>query len=100
MEKSKSLSKKDKANHKNELFNRIVSSGFFYYAVLLIDDFEISLFCGEVGEIEDVMLDEEDKDSYLLTFLNFENGENEFARILVKKEHLLPLFSFDPALYK
>lgn len=28
------------------------------------------------------------------------NFVNEFFRILVKKEHLLPLFSFDPALYE
>jgi hypothetical protein len=28
------------------------------------------------------------------------NLVNEFSRILVKKEHLLPLFSFDPALYE
>jgi hypothetical protein len=62
------LSKKDKANHRNKFFDCIVSSGFFYYAVLLIDDFEIPLFCGEVGEIKDVMIDKKDKDSYLLTF--------------------------------
>ena len=78
MEKSKSLNKKDKADQRNEIFDRIVNSGLFCYAALLIDNLDVPLFCGQVGQIEDVMLDEKDKDSYLLTFIDFENGENEF----------------------
>src|SRR6476646_271263 len=100
MKKSKLLSKKDKADSKNELFDRIVNSGFFCYAALLIDNLEIPLFSGQVGEIQDVMIDEKHKNSYLVAFIDFENGENEFAYCYIKKEHLLPLFSFNSAVYE
>jgi hypothetical protein len=100
MEKSQPLSKKAKADYRNKLFDRIVNSRLFCYTALLIDNLETPLFCDQVGEIENVMIDEEDKDSYLLTFIDFKKGENEFAPCLVKKEHVLLLFSFDPALYE
>jgi hypothetical protein len=77
MEKSQPLSKKAKADYRNKLFDRIVNSRLFCYTVLLIDNLETPLFCDQVGEIENAMIDEEDKNFYLLPFLDFENGEND-----------------------
>ena len=90
-------------NVRNELLDCIVKSGIECYTALLIDiviDPANHLFCGQVGKIENVILDKEDQDCYLLTFIDYKKGQNEFAQCLVKKETLLPLFCFDPETYE
>ena len=87
----------EKQDFRNELFEFIVNSNVVYYAALLIDIPEENLFCGQIGEIQRVILDEDtEKNSYFLTFIDFENGQNEIIDCVVKKQDLLPLFSFDP----
>ena len=98
--KSQPLNKRDKReNNRNKLFDYLVNTKTFCYAALLIDYPAKNLFCGQIGEIESVILDEKDKDSYLLTFIDYDHERERFAYCLVKKKHLLPLFSFDPLEY-
>lgn len=87
-------------NNRNKLFDYLVNTKIFCYAALLVDYPEKNLFCGQIGEIESVIIDEKDKDSYLLTFIDYDHEKQGFAYCLVKKKHLLPLFSFDPTKYE
>jgi hypothetical protein len=95
------LNKRDKReNNRNKLFDYLVNTKTFCYAALLVDYPAKNLFCGQIGEIESVILDDEkDQDSYLLTFIDYDHEKQRFAHGLVKKKHLLPLFSFDPIKY-
>lgn len=101
MKQSKISNKKDKADYRNELFDFIVANGFECYVALCIDYPENNLFCGQVGEIEHVIIEEPDTDSYLVTFIDYKHRkQEEITQCLVKKEHLLPLFCFDPNTYE
>lgn len=90
--------------HRNELFDRIVYSGMSCYAALRKDFFKenyfrYNLFCGQVGEIENV-ISQKNKKCYLVTFTDYKNNENEYAHCLIEKKDLLPLFCFDPITYE
>ena len=86
--------------NRNKLFDSLVNTKIFFYAALLTDYPDAQLFCGQIGDIESVIIDEEDTDSYLLTFIDYDHERQEIAQCLVKKKHLLPLFSFDPIKYE
>ena len=83
---------------RNDLFDRIVNKGIECYAALLVDivnEPTRRLFRGQVGKIENVILnDEEEKHYYLVIFIDYEKDRDEFNRCLVEKENLLPLFCF------
>lgn len=85
-----------KKKYRDALFDSIVNSEFFCYAALRVDYSEENLFCGQVGEIQRVMIDDTHKDSYYLIFTDYQNNEKQFAYCFVKKEHLFPLFYLDP----
>ena len=71
------------------------------YAALLKDESEQNLFCGQVGEVQDVIIaNNPEKDCCFLTFIDFDNDEHYITNCVVKKENLLPLFSFDPTRYE
>jgi hypothetical protein len=83
--------------YRNALFDAIFNSGISYYAALLTDQPERNLFCGQIGEIQNVILDKNTKkNSSFLKFIDFDNDQDEITNFVVKKENLLPLFSFDP----
>lgn len=83
--------------YRNVLFDAIFNTGISYCAALLTDQLDINLFCGQIGEIQPVILDKNtEKNSFFLQFIDFENDEQEITSVVVKKENLLPLFSFDP----
>lgn len=83
--------------YRNALFDAIFNSGISYYAALLTDQLERNLFCGQIGEIQHVILDKNtEKNSFFLKFIDFDNDQDEITNFVVKKENLLPLFSFDP----
>lgn len=93
-----------KENHRNELFDRLAYNQITCYAALRKDFvkenyFRYNLFCGQVGEIQNV-ISKKNKDSYLVTFTDYKNNENEYADCLIKKKDLLPLFYFSPAIYQ
>ena len=96
--------KYSKKKIRNDLFDRIVKRGIEWYAALLVDivnEPTRRLFRGQVGKIENVILnDEEEKHYYLVIFIDYEKDRDEFNRCLVEKENLLPLFCFDPDTYK
>lgn len=89
-----------KENDRNQLFDYLVNTKIYLYAALLVDYPENNILCGQIGEIESVRIEEKNKDSYLVTFIDYENEREEIAQCLVKKKHLLPLFSFDPTEYE
>jgi hypothetical protein len=91
-------------NYRNELFDRIVYSGMSCYAALRKDFvktkyFRYNLFCGQVGEIENV-ISQKNKDCYLVTFTDYKNNGDDYARCFIEKKYLLPLFCFYPTIYK
>jgi hypothetical protein len=91
-----------KTVYRNELFDRIVATGMEFYVALLIDnppyDPLNNLFCGNVGEINnDVIMENENKDCYYVSFIDCNNKEENFSDCVVNKKYLLPLFCFDPA---
>jgi hypothetical protein len=73
----------------------MVTNGICCYVALLIDYPEKNLFCGQVGEIQHVQIDQ-NENFYFLIFIDFQNNENNFAYCVVEKNYLLPLFSSDP----
>ncbi len=82
---------------RTQLLDLMVENGLSAVA-LLQDDDENKLFRGQVGHIQDVVLDkEEEKNFYYLEFTDFENENDTFCYCLVKK-NLLPLFSVYPPL--
>jgi hypothetical protein len=81
--------------YRNELFGFIINTGIYFHATLLVDYANENLVCGQVGEIQDVIIDK-NENSYYLIFTDFQSTEGPFAYCLVKKKHLLPLFYFDP----
>jgi hypothetical protein len=91
-------------NLRNELFDRIAYSGMSCYAALRKDFvkekyFRYNIFCGQVAEIENV-ISQKNKECYVLTFTDYKNNENEYAHCVIEKKYLLPLFCFDPTIYK
>lgn len=98
------FSKERKEKIRDELFDRIVNSGINCYVALRQDFvkenyFHYNLFCGQVAEIENVIL-EKNKKWYSLSFKDYKNNENEYAHCLIEKKDLLPLFCFHPDYYK
>lgn len=94
-----------KTVYRNELFDRIVATGMEFYVALLIDnppyDPLNNLFCGNVGEINnDVIMENENKDCYYVSFIDCNNKEENFSECVVNKKCLLPLFCFGPATYE
>ena len=83
--------------YRNKLLDCIFDNHASYYAALLVDYPQENLFCGQIGETQQVKLDETEKDCYFVNFIDFENNEAGINMCLIKKKHLLPLFSFDPA---
>lgn len=88
---------------RNDLFDRIINSGIECYAALRIDvgnQLSTRLFRGQVGKIENVILNNEEKKHYYsLVFIDYKKDRDVFNQCLVKKENLLPLFCFDPEKY-
>jgi hypothetical protein len=90
-------------NVRDEIFDSIVNSGIECYVALRTDILNkprIHLFRGQVGTIERVLLEDENQHCYLVIFIDYKKDHDEFYRCLVKKENLLPLFCFDPDIYK
>jgi len=86
---------------RNILFDLIVESGLECYVALLVDiDIDLTnkkhLFCGQVGKIEKIVPEQETEGYYLVTFLDYKKDQETYYGGYVKKENLLPLFSFDP----
>ena len=90
------LSPDEKKNYRNELFDRIINSGYICYAALLVDYSKKNLFCGQIGEIQRVRIEKKNENSYYLIFTDYTNREKQFAYCFVKKQDLLPLFYSDP----
>lgn len=92
-----------KTDFRNELFDRLVVSEMELYVALLIDnppnDPQNNLFCGNVGEINPVVMEGTVKDYYDVSFINYKDNEDEFSRCCVNKKNLLPLFCFNPMTY-
>lgn len=83
---------------RNNLLDAMFDSGIVKYAALLKDESEKNLFCGQVGEVQDVTIaNNPEKNCCFLTFIDFDNNGHDITNCVVKKENLLPLFSFDPA---
>lgn len=90
-----------KKNYRNRLLDAMFDSRIVQYAALLKDESEQNLFCGQVGEVQDVIIaNNPEKDCCFLTFIDFDNDEHYITNCVVKKENLLPLFSFDPTRYE
>lgn len=88
-----------KKKFRNALLDSMFNSGIVKYAALLKDESEHNLFCGQVGEVQDVTIataKNPEKDCCFLTFIDFDNNGHDITNCVVKKENLLPLFSFDP----
>ncbi len=84
-----SLSEDQKKSCRNLLFDLIIESGVSFAA--LIKDYEKNnLFCGQVGEVTLTV----ETDTCLVTFINFQNDQNEYNYGIIEKENLLPLFNY------
>lgn len=74
-----------------------------FYVVLLIDnppdDPLDNLFCGNVGEIDDVLIDEKYKKCFNVLFIDYKKNDIDFSQCMVNNAYLLPLFCFDPMTY-
>lgn len=84
---------------RNKLFDLIVKSGLECYVALLDIDTDFMnkqyLFCGQVGKIEKILPEKKTEDYYLVTFIDYKKDEETYYGGYVKKENLLPLFSFN-----
>jgi hypothetical protein len=90
-----------KKDYRNRLLDAMFDSRIVKYAALLKDESEQNLFCGQVGEVQAVTIaNNPEKDCCFLTFIDFDNDEHYITNCVVKKENLLPLFSFDPTRYE
>lgn len=89
---------KQKLLFRNQLFNTIVNEENFWYAALIIDDEKNKLFCGQVCEIIH-SFQKNGIEYFLAVFPDFFNGE-EIVECLIEKNHVLPLFYFDPKFYE
>jgi hypothetical protein len=89
---------KQKPLFRNQLFDIFVDTEDFFFAALRIDDKKNKLFCGQVCEITD-SFEKNGLNCFLVVFTDFLNGE-EILECFIEKKHLLPLFDFNPKLYK
>lgn len=90
-----------KKDYRKILLNAMFDSKIVKYAALLKDESEQNLFCGQVGQVQDVTIaNNPEEDCCFLKFIDFDNDEDEIINCIVKKENLLPLFSLDPTAYE
>ncbi len=66
----------------------------------MLEGYTKHLFRGQVGKIEEVVLNkEEEKLYYKIEFIDYKKNRDVFYQCLVEKENLLPLFCFDEDVY-